>query len=300
MEIDFNTYDYLSYTEEIMEHLFEIVSLENAIITFPNYEKSTTYLLMITTILYKEMCYNKYYEQVLKNAKMKIEIDFVDERTKNIIDDLKKYISEKDHPSAQKLILYNGSLIEEYVERYFDRKNKNYIQAKRPFYILNKQHKQIELLHINPFAVNQSIKYYKNPITEEEKLISDMIDYLYIIKEIQKVEDDDEKLNNIKHLFITNYNQHLNDAIIFIICNAYQEILEQTNDPFYIHLKSIIENTQITTEEIIQHFKEDKKFSNTIIAAFLYYNKKIKNGRLQELKSKPSYEYVKQRTKKTN
>lgn len=299
-KINFNAYDHLSNVEEIMEQVFKLISLEDTIIASPNFEDETTYLLMIITILYKEMYYNRYYEQVLKNAKMNIKYDFVNERTEIIINTLKKYISEKDYLKAQQIIYYNGSLIEEYIERYFERKNKNYIQAKRPFYILNQQNQQNELLHINPFAVNQSIKYYRNPITPEEKIISDMLDYLYIIKEIQRVEDKEEKLNQIKHLFMTNYKKHLNDAIIFIICDVYQETLEQNNDSFSDHLKNLIENKKITTKKIIQYFKSDEEFANIVLAAFLYHNKKIENGRLEELKTKPSYVYVKERMKKTN
>ena len=137
--------------------------------------------------------------------------------------------------------------------------------------------------------INQLMDYEQNPLTQEEKIIQEVMDYLneaewnyllsdeiigYVIKSLEK----NNKNNNI-----------ISNKLLFIISNVYQESKER-NDDFYGKLMYILENTKFDPETIINYINNDKKILIEIMKKFTEYNREIEEGRNEVLNNKPSAE----------
>lgn len=193
-------------------------------------------------------------------------------------------------------------IIENFLEMYFERKNTNYIQNKMSQEVI--KDKQKSLLKINPFAINQCIDYSANELTEEEKIINDIIEFnriavLKLDEEVETLEEKEyqrKKLNLVKKQMIKNYSKYkLSKVILFMISNLYQEIMENPIDITYNTIKATVENEQVKNDDLVKYFISSDNFSGIIIGKFIDYNIKIQENRLQELETKETKTYAKKR-----
>ena len=294
VKTDFKEYDYLTKYEEIIQNnpnfLEYSVMQKNA--KTPKEKK--LYLLAILTILYKEQAYKSYYDSLSKkfgfnNSKKEIEYELFERITEEL-----KWANFKNIYIE---LLQNKNRITKYINEYFERKKQNYIVSRKTIERIQKISKKT--IKLNPLIINQLINYQQNPLTQEEKIIGDLIDFLRVANMITN-KDNIMSLEIIKALMILNYEEkELMDAITFIIYNVYQETKLNIEDPIRELMEHLIENDEeISTEEIVETFLKEDEFSKIILSTFLSYNMNIKEGRLDELKNHPSYEILKKRIQK--
>ena len=286
--IDYERYDRISEMEDVVKSIMSTIGLQKAYITMKTYEQQITYMLTMISILYKEKCYEEYLESNVNGELDDVAVDVI----YDTIDSLKECIIKNNNIKAIKIIKERAFIIEPFLQRYFSKKQQNYIAGKHSMEIVINQNNQVELLQYNPFAINQVLKYQQQPLAKEEINIKEITEFLVDSQQIY--EKISEMLKNVKKMMINNYkNDHLNEVIAFIISNAYQEVKEHTENENHNTITAIVENSKINVENIIKHFKDSDTFSNMILNTFLEYNLEIEKGRLQELSTKPSKEYAK-------
>lgn len=286
IKINFDEYDQIKGMEKIVYGIINMFDISKTHISLTTYEHQILYELTIISILYKEKCYEEYLGTNV-NGTMDIgSIDLLNE----IIDTLYENLNSVE--KTIKIIKNNGFVIQTFLERYFNRKQNNYIAEKYPTEIIAKQKKQKDILKYNPFMINQILEYEQNPLTKEEIYIQEICEFLV---ESEQIYDNQEQiLNYIKELMTKNYKkEELDNIISFIIGNIYQEMKENLQDEDRNIIVPIIENERVLPKEIIEHFKRNNGFSNTVLKKFLYYNKNIEKGRLEELEKKQSKIYAK-------
>lgn len=307
MKIDFDKLDLITPLENKIEKL----------ITHHEYEKIKTkeltakelklYILTIISILYKLSKFTIYDVETSKKVDQKLAQELLNiVKVLNIFtDELNKSLKQGNLYKCIMLLVLNSDFIFEALEEYFLIKNTNYITKKMQIEKTLKFQKHH--LELNPFIINQYMKYETKKITNEEQIIGDILEYdriaLIILDDIvENIESDEyykKRIKLVKKQIIKNYNEiELNKVILFIIGDVYQELLENKKDIMYLKIKSIVENEEITTKGLIELFKKSESFSNIMIGKFIDYNIEIKEGRLEELKEKESYQYMKERYKK--
>lgn len=308
MEFDVKKLDLITPIENeiqkiISENPQNIINLK---LTEKTPEEMTLYLLTITSILYKHKHYIIYEIEKTKKINQKLTcellacVDFLDK----LIKELQGSIREKKISKALFTIISNKPFVSDILEMYFNIKETNYILEKMEI----EQSTQTQKKHfeINPFIINQYIDYFLNKLTEEEKIIADILEFNRIsIITLEEKETKDlndffkQKIALIKKQILKNYNENeIKEVILFMISNAYQELSENQKDKVYTKIKSIIENEEMTTEKLIKLFKQSESFSGIIIGKFIDYNLRIKKGRLEELKGKETYQFIKNKYKK--
>lgn len=286
IKIDFDEYDQITRMERIIYGITKTLDISKTYITLTTYEHQILYSLTIMSILYKEKCYEEYLGTNINGTLDIGSIDLINEIIDTIYENLDNF------PKTIAIIKNNGFVIQTFLERYYNRKEKNYISEKYPIEIIKNQSKQKELLKYNPFAINQILQYEQNPLTKEEKYIQEICEFL--VESEQIYNNREQILDYIKELMEKNYKkEELDEIILFIISNIYQEMKENLNDEDRNIIIPIIENEKISPNEIVEHFKTNNIFSNMVLKNFIDYNENIKEGRLEELEKKQSYTYAK-------
>ncbi len=287
MKIDFNYFDEQTKMEKIINVLMQMKSLGNDKLLISTYEDQLIFVLSIITILYKEEKTNEYLINKFKNINPTPAQTLINQNKKitHIIEELIKCIDNKKIQQARKKITDNLDYIEPRLERFYKMQRKNYILNAMPLEIIIKTKKTKELLKLNPLVLNQILLH--KPLTQEETIIYDIIQYYENIKSNPNI------YSTIKKLLYANYDENnLKQTILFIINNTYQEMLEHPYDNNINMIVPVIENEKVPTADLIQYFIENDKLSDTIISSFIKYNRNIKEGHLQELKTKKSYQYI--------
>lgn len=286
-KISFDEYDNVSSMERTIEILTKAGCFRNSYVVYTEREEQIIFILTIISILYKQKCYQEYLEKNTE-AQNDVEIEILD----NIIEKLYKYVKEDNYIEASKIIKNNGIVIQEFLTQYYIKKDTNYITSKHTIEVVFKEKKQKEILKYNPLIINQLLKAKQNPITEEEQIIEDILEF--IVESEQICFTRIEISNNIKKLMEKKYKEkELDNVISFIISIIYQEIKENPISEISNMIIAIVENQKISKEEIIKRFKEDDKFSNMILKTFQEYNFEIEEGKLRSLEQQPSKEYAK-------
>ena len=287
VKINFDEYDQISSMEDKIESIIKRINLKDNYIISYNKEENIRYVLTIISILYKQKCYEEYLEIITK-TKRKIEIQSLNK----IIEEIYKYIKIDNFVNASKTIGKYGFVVQEILNQYFNKKNTNYITKQHTIESLIKQNKHKELLKYNPLIINQLLKAMQSPLTQEEQIIEDIIEF--IVESQQIFFDKIDITNYIKELMKNKYGEkELEKVISFIISDTYQEIKENPLDKYPNIIIPIIENERITKKDIINQFNENDKFSNIILETFVKYNIEIRQGRLEELEKKSSKKYAK-------
>lgn len=255
---------------------FETVGTEHAIIIFPTIEQQKLYILNIKTIICMAKEYNLHYHIIDE------ELDTIYEIIKNI--------NCKDISSACMIIAQNIIVINRILKNYYFPRNYIYPRYYNELLISETGKK---ILLENPFFINNHMEYFCfNRITKEEQIINTIIEYYFSAKKETKHEN--ETLIATKKVMQKNLKpKELENYILFIISNTYQEVMENNADIEYIQIKHIVENKNNSKYDLIKCFLENDYFSNVLLARFIKYNMNIEKTRLNDLKTKPSFQYSK-------
>ena len=303
MKIDVTKLDYITPIEKeikkiVNENHQNIINIE---LKDKNTQEMTLYILTILSILYKQKHFLIYEIEKMKKIDQKLTNEFL-----NYVDNLNKTIKDIEIPIKEKNIskaiyeiIFDKQFISDMLEKYFSIKETNYILEKMEIEQSVKTQKQH--IKLNPFIINQYINYDLNQLTDEEKIIADILEFnrisIIILEEKETKDINDffkQKMKLIKKQILKNYNENeIKEVILFMISNVYQELLENSKDKAYIKIMSIIENGELTKEKLIKLFEKSESFSGNIIEKFIDYNLEIKKGRLEELKEKESYQFIK-------
>lgn len=232
------------------------------------------------TIWEIEIIIRNLYKALKNNRYDKIK-DFLNETKKN---DFLTFLMEEKNENRKVL----SNLLYDY---YYD-KNTNYIGEK--FYLENitKQKSAREILSLNPYMISQLLDYQQKPLTKEELIIQEIMDYLKYAE--WNYYESDKIIKCVINLFDQN-NQKIGimeRKILFIVSNVFQESKER-NDNYYGKMMYLLESTKYDPEIIINCISRDKKTLIEIIKKFIEYNRQIEEGRLEELEQKPSSKYAK-------
>ena len=308
MKIDVTKLDYITPIEKeikkiVNENPQNIINIE---LKDKNPQEMTLYILTILSILYKQKHYMIYEAEKTKKIDFKLTsklLNYVD-LLKEIIEEINKALKENNIPKALNEIINKRPFITDMLEKYFSIKETNYILEKMEIEQSVKTQKQH--IKLNPFIINQYINYDLNQLTDEEKIIADILEFnrisIIILEEKETKDINDffkQKMKLIKKQILKNYNENeIKEVILFMISNVYQELLENSKDKAYIKIMPIIENEELTKEKLIKLFEKSESFSGNIIGKFIDYNLEIKKGRLEELKEKESYQFIKNKLKK--
>ena len=175
------------------------------------------------------------------------------------------------------------------IEEYYYDKNTNYIGEKFYLYNIIKQKNIKETLALNPYMISQFFDYQQKPLTKEELIIQEIMDYN---KEAEwRYLDPTRIMKYVISLFEYN-NQRPNSKetkLLFIISNVLQESKER-KDKFYGKLMWLLENSKYNPEIIINYLSKNKDMLIEIMKKFTDYNREIKEGRLEQLEKKSSAE----------
>lgn len=288
MRLDFQKYDEISRMEMIIEAIINHNRLDKLLISLGTEDNQKRMILTMISMLYKQKCHHEYVKNHIIDDDEISNIKIIYE----IIDILNEELKKEKILSATRKVNENGNIIQIFLEKYFEQKNINYITNKHFMKLVIEQGNQKELLSYNPYAINQLLEYIQNPLTKEEIIIADLLEYN---SEAENTFNRQEKiLTSVKELMKQNYKgEQLDDAIAFILSDVYQEIIENYYDSNRNLIKSIIENKEVEKTEIIEHFKENDAFSIMILNKFFLFNKKLYEGRLKELEQKESKKYAK-------
>lgn len=281
------------YIESVENQLYKYLQETNykklPIQTFENDEqKAKRYFKIIISILYKQLYLNDESNEEYNGI------------IKYIIEELEKAINDNNSKRVYILFENYSTYIINEIKKYLNRKEQNYILRKLPYQRINEL-KRKEIIKNNPFVFQECYEAYKNPLTQEEQYIG----------EILEMKNQVQKGDIVQNLLIEMANKYedtkFNEVIIFIICNAYQNAMETGNTKILNLTKNCVENLQITNKSILDYFIEKKSdhimIKNEliyIIQSFLYFNEKIEEGKLKNFEQQSSYVYVKQRLKKPN
>lgn len=295
MKIELNALDNISKMENKIESLISKHDLSKTKISFENYDEQVIYILTILTILYKERLYNISLQEKTKNTELFLDYSTTNNTIYGFISVLYACLKEKDIELASELIKQNGEEIKIFLQRYYARKNQNYILKKEPMNLIIEHKKQEELFQINPYIINKYLLYNQNPMTKKEKIFCDIIEYRCIAS-LNEIKGQGEVLNCIKELMKHNYDdQTLERAILFIVGTVYQEVLEQEISEISFELRRLIENPKIENKQIIDYFKLNNNFSKRVLTLLLMTIINIGEGKIRELENRKSYTLVKRR-----
>lgn len=287
-KLDFEKYDKISKIELIIEDIIRKLKLDKVLIKLATESQQKQFTLTILSILYKQ----KYYQEYLKKHVIEFEQDNDIKILQEIIDAIKQPLEEDKIIETIYIIKNYGYYIQFYLEMYFQKKRKNYITEKHSTKLIFDQNKQKEILEINPYMINQLLSYLQKPLTKEETMIEEIMEFQ--MEASQTYQTEEKMLEYIKTLMKNNYNEEqLNETIAFIISIVYQKIIEDYNDQNRNIIKGMIENEKIDKNKIIEHFKNANSFSNKILNRFIMYVNKIEKGYLEELEHKESKKYAK-------
>lgn len=309
MELDFKKYDIVDAKEAKLEEIVFMQNPKNANVKgLTKYidEKDKLMLHTLLSIMFKlrsKAIYTK--DKMPKSVESKETIIKETERIigslhrdlkRNRYDNIKDFIQEKnpnnfrDFRREKKYI--NRQIIGDLLYRYYLEKNTSYIGSKLYIKTLLDQNSAKEILTINPFMIGELLDYQQKPLTKEELIIQEVMDYL-IEAEQNYANPDDVIKYTIELLEQNNKGFGLKEnKILYIISNVYQESKER-NDSFYGKMLYILENTKYEPHKIIDYLNKNNNILIEIIEKFTDYNMYLEEGRLEELEQKPSAEYAK-------
>jgi len=303
MGLNFKEYDIVGRNEDKLEEVLFEKNHQNAELSKLNKyidNKDTIMLSTIMSSLYKLRSKKLYMINKIP-GKYEEDEDTIWE-AEIIIRNIYKALKEKRYDKIKDLIKSNNNsffsfliegksenrrILNNLLYNYYYDKNINYIGEK--FYMENifKQNSVKEVLALNPYMINQILDYEQHPLTKEELIIQEIMDYL---KDAEwKYIDSNEITKYIIELFKYN-NKKTNTKekkLLFIVSNVFQESKER-NDRFYGKIMYILENTKYDPETIINYLSRDEKTLIEIMKKFIDYNREIEKGRFEELQEKSS------------
>lgn len=189
----------------------------------------------------------------------------------------------------KRVLIENASMINEDLMDYYAERNRSYISDKFFIKTILDQDNAQELLGLNPFEINELLSYQQKPLTEEEKIIREIIDYFM---ESQDLYDSPDDIKYVEKLI--NKNNHIIELIrkkSYMISNVYQHARSQDDKVMLDKIVNQIENDRIKGEEAYGYIM--KYYEQDIIRKFVEYNIDLEEGTLERLKKEPSAVYAK-------
>lgn len=293
MILDFKKNDIVSKKEEQIRQIINRPGILNTDLNkIARYIEKTEDIYCVMTLMsifFKERSRAMFFKEkfYLSEQDEQFTIDIAEELIAAML--LKLY--NNDYTKIKRMILENADMIDTLIIRYYSAKNTNYIFNQMPLELIKKQSQQKDALYINPFMINQIMNNEQTPLTKEEQIIYELLEYLI---EAEQYFSGFEKMGYIRKLLNdNNSNKDIENKIRFIISNTYQEAKEHPQDEDSSNIIIPIENPNISSEQVTNYFKINKEYSNMILKKFFEYNINIYEGRLKELEEKPSSKYAK-------
>lgn len=289
MELDFKTYDIVKAKEDEIERIISKKSKTTNIPELAQRIKDNKDIVMVRTlmsILFKARSKSIWMKnKVPKSSEYEQDTIFMTEELMKII---YLTLNRRGIKGIEKLLLENASVTNDILLKYFSDKNTNYISEKFFIETILDHRNSKEILTLNPFIINELLNYQKKPLTYEENIIREMVDY-YI--EAQQYYDSPKDIEYVKKLFKknTSHIKQKEDELMFMISDVYQEAQDRQDYEFYRTISKIVEANNF---DIINYLYQNKLLVSQIIKKFVEYNINIEEGRLEELDKKPSSAYA--------
>lgn len=281
------------YIQNVEEELYTFLEKNNyKKLPFPLYvedekqneKKLKRYYKIIISILYKQLYCNNEYDEEYNGI------------IRYIIEEIEKNINDKNLTQAYLLLASHINYILDEMKQYFTRTKQNYILRKMPLQKMIEQKQILRIQQINTFMMQDCFEYYCNPLTHEEQIIGEILEINNSLKSNININATEYTLLKI----ITKYREkNLNDVIMFIICNAYQNAKSKNDSKILNLIAPGIENSNLNNDDIVNYFL--RKSTNQLLKILEYFiksNESIKEGYLKSLERESSYEYVEKRLKK--
>ena len=170
MGLDFKKYDVVSAKEAKINSFFSDKT-EEPILSLASYIKEKKDMIMVKTlmsILFKVRNKLKYMPDEKKKEEDKIK------QIENII---KKIYLSKDIDDIEKIILKYGNELKKILKEFFYKQKLNYIQERLSIKSIIDHGEQHEISKLNPYMLCQLFDICANPLTEEENIINEIINY---------------------------------------------------------------------------------------------------------------------------
>lgn len=291
MELDFKTNDIVERKEAQIEKIVymrnpnktDIRGLRDQIVN----KKDIEMFLTLMSILYKTRSKSTYIKNRIKESRTSEKNSII--TTEEIMNSL--YKNRKNKTRISEIISENGCLLDEALCKYYACKNTNYIEKKSFIDIIIRQRAEKEILKLNPYMINQFLDYQQKPLSEEEQIIREIIDY-YIASQQYYGKP---RIDHVIGLLGENnerYDKRLERKVLFIMSNTYQETKDR-NDSFYGYLMDILDKMDYKPQKIINYLGNNYDKFKKILEKFIDYNMCIEEGRLEELEKQPSAQYAK-------
>lgn len=289
MNIDFSKFDDVTRMEEQLSKLIKIVNLsEYDVYPLSSYNK-IVFSMTILSILHKELYHNEYIIDNVFDLNSKRKFQCYGGVISDIISDIDDFFDYYDLDGILNVIQKYGNEIQNILSNYFRRISTNYILQSMPLDVIFSRKKVSSFLKDNPLSINQCLRH--SSLNSEELLIADILEYFDVVL------SDYDDVNLIKQYLLNKFSGNkLRSVILFIICNVYQEIVDDKSESDS-YIKRLFEDERLKIDDIVELFINNDLFSSECLEYFLIYNIGIYRGRLEELKRMPSHQYINRRCK---
>ena len=292
MGLDFKKYDIVSASED---KIFEEISVETLLI-YPEMllshhiaeRRDKVMARTLISIMFKEKNYLSYViNNIAKNTNYSLlKKNMIPEAEDKIIR-LNELLNENRIYKIPSIVSEDCKFMHEILSGYFSQRNSNYISKKFFLQIILNQNSANKILTLNPFMINELLAYLQIPLTTEENIVRELIDYY----RVSKFCNHQNSIEYLIELLLKNKTEtDINDKLRFILSNVYQESLERKDMKTHQRVERIVEEPNF---DVAQYLKQNKLLLSTIIEKFIKYNMNIKEGRLEELDTKSSAIYAK-------
>ena len=296
MELNFKEHDVARNKED---EIYEILIKKSENTNIPELAQHITDkkdILMVRTLMStlfqirsKALCMTK--TKSLSNNAIKEKAIYAE----GLIGEMYISLNRRGLKGIKRVLIENASMMNEDLMDYYAERNRSYISDKFFIQTILDQDNAQELLGLNPFEINELLAYQQKPLTDEEKIIREIIDYFM---ESQDLYDSPEDIKYVEKLI--NKNNHIIELIrkkSYMISNVYQHARLQDDKVILDKIVNQIENDRIKGEEAYGYIM--KYYEKNIIRKFVEYNIDLEEGTLEKLKKEPSAVYAKKIYNKT-
>ncbi len=298
MELDFRKNNIVNSKEDEIERIISKRTSSTNIPELANHIKKNKDIIMASTLM--SILFKVRNKSIYMKDKIEISSEFEEDTiflTQELIKMMYSTLEKRGLKGINRPLLENASIINDILLKYISDKKTNYIAQKFFIETLINQNSQKEILELNPYMITELLNYQQNPLTTEEKIIREIIDY-YI--ESQQCFDSPKDLKYVLHLLGKNSKAFKEPEVkmLYIVSNTYQQSKEQEDYKFYNRMREIIENPSCNQSWIINYLNQNQSFTYEIINKFIKYNIDIQEGELKLLETRPTAQYAKKIYKK--
>ena len=290
MGLDFKTNDIINSKEDEIERIISKKSITANISDLAQYIKENKDIIMTRTLLsmlYKTRSKSIYMkDKIAESRQFEQDTIYMSEELIKII-----YITlnRRGIKDIKRVLLENAGILNEILLKYYSEKNTNYIEEKFFLETIMNQNGEKEILVLNPFMISQLLDYKNKPLTYEEKIIREIIDY-YV--EAQQYYDSPKDIRYVEKLL--SKNNHIKEMVnkkSYMMSNVYQQSKKYKDEKFSKNISKIFENKNLHDIEIYNFLS--LYYESEITKKFIEYNMNIEEGKIEELEKQPSAVFAK-------